>query len=54
MCNGSKANTRATLLLDHIPNDIYYIADNADGPLKIVYARIVIKRKEPQNENRTT
>ena len=30
MCNGSKANTRATLLLDHIPNDIYYIADNAD------------------------
>lgn len=43
--NGSKANTRATLLLSQIPKDIYYTADNADGPLQILYARIVIKRK---------
>lgn len=43
--NGSKANTRATLLLDKRPNDIYYTADNAEGPLKILYARIIIKRK---------
>lgn len=43
--NGSKANTRATMLLPNKPNDIYYTADNADGPLEIVYARIIIKRK---------
>lgn len=43
--NGSKANTRATLLLSHKPRGIYYIADNADGPLKILYARIIIKHK---------
>lgn len=42
--NGSKANTRATLLLDKKPNATYYTADNGDGPLKIVYARILIKR----------
>lgn len=43
--NGSKANTRATLLLPHKPDAIYYTADNADGPLQIVYARIIIKKK---------
>lgn len=43
--NGSKVNTRATLLLDSIPNEIYYTADNADKPLKIVYARVLIKNK---------
>jgi hypothetical protein len=43
--NGSKANTRATLKLNDIPTDIYYTADNADGPLSIVYARILIKHK---------
>jgi hypothetical protein len=43
--NGSKANTRATLLLSHIPKDIYYTADNAESPFQILYARIVIKRK---------
>lgn len=43
--NGSKANTRATLLLSQIPKDIYYTADNADGPLQILYARIITKRK---------
>ena len=44
--NGSKANTRATLKLNSTPTDIYYTADNADGPLSIVYARILIKHKE--------
>jgi hypothetical protein len=44
--NGSKANTRSTLLLHEKPSCIYYTADNADGPLSIVYARIVIKRKD--------
>lgn len=44
--NGSKANTRSTLLLDEIPEGIYYTADNAEKPFKIVYARILIKNKE--------
>ena len=44
--SGSKANTRATILLDEIPNKVYYTADNAEGPLQILYARILIKRKE--------
>jgi hypothetical protein len=43
--NGSKANTRSTLLLSEIPNDIYYTADNASGPLQILYARILIRKK---------
>lgn len=47
--NGSKANTRATILLPHKPSVIYYIADNADGALQILYARILIQRKrKPQ------
>ena len=41
--NGSKANTPATILLQSIPNDIYYLADNANGPLQILYARLLIK-----------
>lgn len=43
MTNGSKANTRATILLQSAPDDIYYLADNADGPLQILYARLLIK-----------
>lgn len=44
--NGSKANTRSTILLSEPPaNDVYYIADNADGPLQILYARILIRKK---------
>lgn len=42
--NGSKANTRATLLLPEKPKGIYYTADNADGPLQILYARVIVKR----------
>ncbi len=44
--NGSKANTRATILLKSIPDDIYYTADNASGPFMIAYARILIKHKK--------
>lgn len=43
--NGSKANTRATLSMIDKPEGTYYTADNADGYLKIVYARILIKKK---------
>lgn len=48
--NGSKANTRATLLLSEKPKGIYYTADNADGPLRILYARIVIRRKRKERK----
>jgi hypothetical protein len=44
--SGSKANTRATLRLNEIPNEIYYSADNAKYPLQIVYARILIRHKK--------
>lgn len=44
--NGSKANTRATLRILDEPDSIYYTADNADGPLSIVYARILIQHKK--------
>jgi hypothetical protein len=47
--NGSKANARATIKLEKIPNAIYYSADNALEPLSIVYARILIKQPtQPQ------
>lgn len=43
--NGSKANTRATILLNEIPEGtIYYTADNADKPFQILYARILIRK----------
>ena len=44
--NGSKANTRATLLWSNKPDGIYYTADNANGYLSIVYARILIRNKK--------
>lgn len=43
--NGSKANTRSTLLLTSIPNAIYYTADNAEKPFTITYARIFIRKR---------
>ena len=43
--NGSKANTRSTLILNTFPDSIYYTADNADKPFTITYARIFIRRK---------
>ena len=42
--SGSKANTRATLLIDNAKGT-YYTADNSDGKLVIVYARILIRKK---------
>ena len=44
--NGSKANTRATILMSDKPSGIYYTAENADGPFSIVYARILIKHRK--------
>lgn len=44
--NGSKANTRAALILQEKPRGAFYTADNADGPFKSLYARIIIKRKD--------
>ena len=47
MSNGSKANTRATLLVDNIPlKELCYQADNASGKFKIVYARILIRNRQ--------
>jgi adenine-specific methyltransferase EcoRI-like protein len=43
--NGGKVNTGAQILLPHKPEGVYFVADNADGPLQRVYARILIKRK---------
>ncbi len=43
--NGSKANTRATILMSDKPTGIYYTAENANGPFSIVYARILIKHR---------
>ncbi|SMN01465.1 Modification methylase EcoRI [uncultured Candidatus Thioglobus sp.] len=44
--NGSKANTRSTLLYSRKPNGTYYTADNVNGYLSILYARILIKNKK--------
>lgn len=45
--NGSKANTRSTIVFSKVPrNGIYYTADNCNKPLAITYARIFIRRKE--------
>lgn len=46
---GSKANTRACLKLGSIPNDIYYTADNAGYPLRICYARILVRRRKHED-----
>ncbi len=47
--NGSKANTRATLLLPEAPaGKIYYVADNSAKPFEILYARIIIRNKNPK------
>jgi len=43
--NGSKANTRSTLLSPNKPDGTHYTADNAEGYLTILYARILIKNK---------
>lgn len=46
---GSKTNTRACLKLGSTPNDIYYTADNAGYPLRICYARILVRRRKHED-----
>ena len=46
--NGSKANTRATIVIDN-PKGTYYTADNTNKKLEIKYARILIKNKHPED-----
>lgn len=46
LTNGSKANTGSTILMKGTPNGIYYTADNADGPLQIVFPRILIRKRK--------
>lgn len=48
VANGSKANTRATLITSK-PTGVYYTAENCKNKLTILYARILIRRK--QNDN---
>ncbi|RXK03605.1 adenine-specific methyltransferase EcoRI family protein [Halarcobacter bivalviorum] len=43
--NGSKVNTSSTILYNTIPDGVYYKADNADGYLKVLYTRFLIKNK---------
>ncbi len=43
--NGSKTNTSSTLVYDKIPNGVYYTADNAEGYMKVLYTRFLIKNK---------
>ncbi|OXB09554.1 modification methylase [Flavobacterium plurextorum] len=43
--NGSKANTSSTILYKNKPEGVYYTADNAEGYLKVLYTRFLIKRK---------
>lgn len=47
--NGSKANTSSTILYKTKPEGVYYTADNADGYLKVLYTRFLIKNKQIQN-----
>ena len=42
--NGSKINTRASIVVDN-PSGVYYTADNANGKLKMIYARLLIRVK---------
>jgi len=44
--NGSKANTRSTILSAERPLGTCYIADNVQGYLSILYARIIIQRRK--------
>lgn len=48
--SGSKVNTGAAILMNTVfaGKQVYYTADNASGPLTIVYARILIKNKHPE------
>ena len=43
--SGSKVNTRATIIVTN-PRGIYYTADNSSEKLIVLYARILIRRKQ--------
>lgn len=43
-CNGSKCNDCVVLLFKNKPKGIYYTADNAQGYIKIPFARILIQK----------
>lgn len=45
LTNGSKVNTSSTILSTIKPDGIYYTADNANGYLKVLYTRFLIKRR---------
>jgi hypothetical protein len=46
--NGGKVNTGAEILLNDIPEkQAYYTADNASGPLRSIYKRILIRNLHP-------
>jgi acyl CoA:acetate/3-ketoacid CoA transferase alpha subunit len=44
--NGSKANTSSTIIYKSKPEGVFYTADNADGFMKVLYTRFLIKRKK--------
>lgn len=46
--NGSKANTSSTLIYKTKPEGVFYTADNADGFMKVLYTRFLIKNKNIQ------
>lgn len=48
--NGSKANTGPTMLVKDNYDGIYYTADNANGKFKVIYARILIRKKQKAGE----
>ena len=45
LSTGDKLNTGATLITNPSLSEIYYTADNSDKCLKLVYARLLIRRK---------
>lgn len=44
--NGSKANTSSTILYKTRPDGVYYTADNANGYMKVLYTRFLIRNKK--------
>lgn len=44
--NGSKVNTSSTILYKTRPDGVYYTADNANGYMKVLYTRFLIRNKK--------
>jgi len=49
--SGNKVNDGPTILYKNKPTGVYYTADNADGYLQILYARILIQKIEEDISN---